>query len=84
MIIIIIFISLIIYFVYRTAIESFDNVEIYTTRLYGAAKHIRLDKFHRVESLHLDPPLPKVGESRCYTVQCPQYVPEFSTCYNCT
>ena len=45
--------------------ESFKNLNLYTSRMWGAPKHIRLDKCNEIISMHLEPPTPKIGESRC-------------------
>jgi hypothetical protein len=83
-IIIICLIIAIIYF--ATALsnhESFKNLDIYPSRMYGMAKYVRLNKFNRVEAIYIKPPLPKTGESRCDVVTCPEWIPDNSTCYKC-
>ncbi|QKF94331.1 hypothetical protein QKU48_gp0873 [Fadolivirus algeromassiliense] len=64
-------------------LEPFQDLNIYAMRLFGAAKHVRLNKFNRIESIHIQPPLPKTGESRCDKVVCPQWVPDNAICYKC-
>jgi len=63
--------------------ESFVDLKLYAVRLLGAPKYVRLNKFNKVESIHLSPPLPQVGESRCDTLLCPLFIPDFVTCYKC-
>jgi len=63
--------------------EPFENLNIYAMRLFGLAKHVKLNKFNRVDAIYIKPPLPKTGESRCYTVPCPDWVPDNATCYKC-
>lgn len=63
--------------------EPFDNLNINAERLYGLAKHVRLNKFGRTESIHIKPPQPKTGESRCDSVLCPTWIPDGTTCYRC-
>ena len=63
--------------------ECYENSAIYANRLLGAAKHVRLDKFNRVTYVSVKPPLPKTGESRCYTVNCPSWIPSDGICYRC-
>jgi hypothetical protein len=63
--------------------EPFQNSEIHATRLLGMAKHVRLNKFNRVDSIHIKPPLPRVGETMCMPVTCPEYIPDNTICYKC-
>ena len=63
--------------------EPFQDLKIYTMKLYGSPKYIRLNKFNRVETVGVKPPLPKTGESGCNKVTCPPWVPDNSTCYRC-
>ena len=63
--------------------EPFKDLNLYTAYMYGAPKHARLNQCNKVESIHLEPPTPKVGESRCDDVLCPPYYSDFVTCYKC-
>lgn len=84
MILKIILIIILIYVIWKLmTIESFENTNIYPTRLLGMAKYIRLNKFNRIDAVYIKPPLPKTGESSCFVVQCPQWTPENSVCYRC-
>ena len=67
----------------RHKYEPFQDLNIYAMRLFGAEKYIRLNKFNRIESIHVQPPLPKTGESRCDKVVCPPWVPDNAICYKC-
>ena len=69
--------------IFRTSKESFKDLNLYTSRMLGAPKHIRLDKCNEIISMHLEPPQPKIGESRCDTNICPPYFSDFVTCYKC-
>lgn len=74
---------LLILFIIWNQSENFISLKYNAERLYGMAKHVRLNKFGRVESIHLKPPLPKAGESKCIVVDCPSWVPDNITCYIC-
>lgn len=63
--------------------ELFENSMIYPTRLFGMAKHVRLNKFNRVESVYIHPPRLKTGETKCRVVKCPPWVPSDAICYRC-
>lgn len=63
--------------------ETFREDQIYPTRLFGMAKHVRLNKFNRVESVYIHPPRLKTGETRCDVVKCPPWVPSDAICYKC-
>ncbi len=63
--------------------ESFDNSLMYPTRLFGMSKHARLNKFNQVESIGINPPHLKTGETKCITVLCPSWVPSDTICYKC-
>ena len=81
LIILMFFLFLILYNQYKC--EPFQDINIYAMRLLGAAKYARLNKFNRIESIHIQPPLPKTGESRCNKVVCPEWVPDNAICYKC-
>mgnify|MGYP001763955828 CR=1 FL=1 len=63
--------------------EMFREDQIYPTRLFGMAKHVRLNKFNRVESVYIHPPRLKIGETRCDVVNCPSWIPSDAICYKC-
>ena len=63
--------------------EGFQNINIYAMRLLGAEKYVRLNKFNRIESIHIQPPLPKTAESKCNKVVCPEWIPDNAMCYKC-
>lgn len=77
------FIIILTYLYIFNHIETFVDLKLYAIRLLGSPKHVRLNKFNKVESIHLSPPLPKAEESRCDTLLCPLYIPDFVTCYRC-
>ena len=83
MIPVIIFIILMVMLIYIQSYEEFENVNLYTTRFLGLAKHARLNKFNRIDILTLKPPQPRTGESQCYTVLCPPWMPDNVVCYKC-
>jgi len=64
-------------------IEHFQNNNMYPTRLLGMARHVRLNKFNRIDAVYIKAPLPKTGESRCDVVVCPDWIPDNSICYKC-
>ena len=81
LILLIIIIVFIIASLYRS--ETFDDAGMYPTRLFGLAKHARLNKFNRVESVGIHEPRLKTGETRCDKVLCPSWVPSDVICYKC-
>ena len=83
LILLLILIILIFYASYRRYENFSENSGMFPTRLFGMAKHVRLNKFNRVESLGISPPRLKAGETRCDTVLCPAWVPDDSICYKC-
>jgi len=83
MILLIIVILIFILFLGQRNYEPYQDLNLYAMRLYGSAKHIRLNKFNRVESVYIKPPLPMTGESRCDKVLCPPWIPDTSICYKC-
>ena len=58
--------------------ESFANNQIFTIK-----KHIRLNKFNRIDSLTIFPPQPRAGEAECNVVTCPAWIPDTNVCYKC-
>lgn len=82
-IVIVIILLLLLYFTIKPLQENFLSVGLYPSRLFGSPKHIRLDKYSKIQSLHLEPVTPKTGESRCDDVLCPPYYSDFATCYKC-
>ena len=83
MLTIILLLILIYLFIEFSETEYFENTNIYATRLLGMAKHVRLNKFNRIDAVYIKPPLPKTGESKCDHVICPDWIPENSICYKC-
>lgn len=81
--VIIIIILILLYMINSIYIESYVNSAIYPTRLFGMTKYVLLNKFNRVESASISPPLPKTGETRCDKVVCPPWVPSDAVCYKC-
>lgn len=79
----VIFVIFFLIFYYYLSYESFENTNIYATRILGMAKHVRLNKFDRIDSISIKAPLPRVGETGCHTVVCPNWIPENSICYKC-
>lgn len=63
--------------------EHYDDGVILATRLLGAAKHVRLNKFNRVDEILIKPPLPREGESSCHKTVCPSWIPDTAICYKC-
>lgn len=58
--------------------ETFD-----LTRITGAAKHIRLNRYNRIDSITLKEPHPKTGETYCSRVICPSWIPDNAICWKC-
>jgi|688.fasta_scaffold804238_1 hypothetical protein len=82
MLIIIVLLIILVYLLFPKY-EIFDNLNIYATRLLGIAKHVKLNKFNRIDSIHVKPPVPKIGESKCNKIVCPKWIPENTICYKC-
>lgn len=79
----IIFLIVVLREIYKSNEGFLQTLDLYPSRMYGAPKHVRLDKCNKIISMHLKPPTPKVGESRCDTFICPPYFSDFVTCYKC-
>ena len=79
---IIILVILIIYFT-LPSFEPFETISILTTRLLGASKYVRLNKFNRIDEILVKPPHPREGEKVCHKVTCPAWIPDTAICYKC-
>jgi len=64
--------------------ENYEDTTILTTRLLGAEKYVRLNKFNRIDEIYVKPPHPREGETACWKVSaCPSWIPDTAICYNC-
>lgn len=76
-------IGLIIYFIFPS-FEPYENTTILTTRLLGASKYVRLNKFNRIDEIYVKPPQPRLGEKACWKLSnCPSWIPDTAICYKC-
>ena len=84
MLILILLIIIIISVIYLfQKIEMFNETGMLPSTLFGMAKHARLNKFGRVESINIHAPRLKTGETKCNKVLCPSWVPSNTICYKC-
>ena len=51
-------------------------------RVVGIDKYVKLDKFDRVDKILYSKPQPDKGETRCYRVNCPNWL-ETVGCWKC-
>lgn len=54
------FIIILTYLYIFNHIETFVDLKLYAIRLLGSPKHVRLNKFNKVESIHLSPHFQKL------------------------
>jgi len=71
------FIIILIIWLFSYKMEPFISISSFE------AKHIRLNKFGRIDSKTFFPPHPREGESRCIVTVCPSWIPETAICYKC-
>lgn len=78
-------IILIVFVVYsiKPSFEPYENTSILTTRLLGASKYVRLNKFNRIDEIYVKPPHPREGETMCWKNICPSWIPDTAICYKC-
>ena len=63
--------------------ESINEIGIRSKyRVVGIDKHIRLDRFDRVEKILYSEPKPEQGETHCGRVTCPNWIEE-AKCWKC-
>ncbi|ARF09609.1 hypothetical protein Indivirus_1_232 [Indivirus ILV1] len=79
MILIILLIVLLILILFR----SRRDIESFNIQSLDITKHIKLNKFNRIDSKTVFPPHPKIGESKCNKVTCPSWIYENAICYKC-
>lgn len=51
-------------------------------RLIGVEKHLKMDKYDRIEKMTYGKPKPELGETKCYRVSCPYWFSEV-VCWKC-
>jgi hypothetical protein len=80
--IIILIILLILYKIWDCPIESYQNLNIYPSRLFFMRKFAKLHN-GKIVSLDIKPIEPTINESKCDISPCPLYFADNMTCYNC-
>lgn len=63
--------------------ETYNNLNIYPTRLLGMRRYAKLNKNGRIISIDVDVIKPGIGESGCIEVLCPKYYSDTISCYYC-
>ena len=51
-------------------------------RLIGIDEHVKLDRYDRINKILYSKPKPDKGETRCYRVNCPNWI-ENIACWKC-
>ena len=51
-------------------------------RIPGIGKHVKMDKYDRIERITYSKPKPESGETKCFTITCPSWLSEV-VCWKC-
>ena len=82
-IIIIIFLICFVKNIYKCEFFKNNIFKIDTESILGVAKHVKLNKFNRIENISVKPPIPNTGETECVETECPNYITSNSICWRC-
>ena len=69
----------------QNAEENYENIkgQISLRPVIDVAKHIKLNKFNRVDKVGIHPPKPNHAEKACKKVKCPSFVGSDAECWKC-
>jgi len=63
--------------------EHYATLDYITLHMYGMPKFVKLNDNFIATSVSIFKPKPNIGESRCYNLLCPDWIPSDSICYKC-
>ncbi len=63
--------------------QTYNEIDIRGVyRLIGIYTHFVLDKYNRVKYITYTKPIPKIGETKCYKLKCPNWLNNVH-CWKC-